>query len=298
MPNHAVDGEQKGHRRNNIGQEKQPVARRSTFRNTGPVRKKAAKRTYVAPALEKGLDILELLALEPGGLTKAEIARRLGRTSSEVFRMLVCLEARGYISRPKGDEFIHLTLRLFQMALEHPPAKRMITEALPIMREAARAINQSCHLAVVDDGQVVILAQVDSPASQGFYVRAGSTVELMEAGSGHVILAFQKPDNRTHIVDRWRERTRKKVPADLDDHLARICETGFEVRPSYVVEGVVDVSCPILDNFSQAIAAITVPYIGRASQRTSIETVQKHLRQVSEQITQAIGGRAVPMKMK
>jgi DNA-binding IclR family transcriptional regulator len=274
------------------------VAHGRTFSNTGPVRKKAAKRIYVAPALEKGLDILELLAVEPGGLTKAEIARRLGRTSSEIFRMLVCLEARGYISRPDGDEFIHLTLRLFQMALEHPPAKRMIAEALPIMREAARAINQSCHLAVIDDGQIVILAQVDSPASQGFYVRAGSTVELMEAGSGHVILAFQRPDSRTHIVERWRERTRKKVPADLYDHLARIRETGFEVRPSYVVEGVVDVSCPILDNFSQAIAAITVPYIGRTSHRTSIEMVQKHLRHATEQITQAIGGRAAHAKVK
>ena len=262
------------------------------------MRKKAAKRTYDAPALEKGLDILELLALEPGGLTKAEIARRLGRTSSEIFRMLVCLEARGYISRPGADELIQLTLRLFQMALEHPPAKRMISEALPIMREAARAINQSCHLAVIDDGQIVILAQVDSAASQGFYVRAGSTVELMEAGSGHVILAFQRPDICAHIVERWRERTRKRVPADLDDHLARIRKTGFEVRPSYVVEGVVDISCPILDNFSQAIAAITVPYIERTSQKTPIEMVQKHLRQASEQITQAIGGKAVPAKLK
>ena len=270
---------------------RRPVARDRSFGNTGSVKKKAAKPTYLAPALEKGLDILELLAIEPGGLTKAEIGRRLGRTSSEIFRMLVCLEGRGYISRPNGDESIHLTLRLFQMALEHPPAKRMIAEALPVMREATRAMNQSCHLAVIDDGQIVILAQADSPASQGFYVRAGSTVDLMEAGSGHVILAFQRPDSRAPIVDRWRERTKKKIPADLDDHLARIRDTGFEVRPSYVVEGVVDISCPILDNFSQAVAALTVPYIGRISHTTPIELVQKHLRRASEQITQAIGGR-------
>ena len=46
---------------------------------------------YTAPALEKGLDILELLASVSEALTHSEIASRLGRTLTEVFRMLVCL---------------------------------------------------------------------------------------------------------------------------------------------------------------------------------------------------------------
>src|SRR5215472_779303 len=50
---------------------------------------------YLAPALEKGLDILELFAREPTGLTKSDVARQLGRTMSEIFRMMSCLEDRG-----------------------------------------------------------------------------------------------------------------------------------------------------------------------------------------------------------
>jgi DNA-binding IclR family transcriptional regulator len=61
-------------------------------------------RRYPTPALEKGLDALELLASESEGLTKTEVARRLGRTVSEVFRMLVCLETRGYIARSGSDD--------------------------------------------------------------------------------------------------------------------------------------------------------------------------------------------------
>jgi IclR helix-turn-helix domain len=38
---------------------------------------KVASR-YPTPALEKGLDILELFAREPAGLTKSDVARRLG----------------------------------------------------------------------------------------------------------------------------------------------------------------------------------------------------------------------------
>src|ERR1700683_3908534 len=117
--------------------------------------KKAAPR-YPTPALEKGLDILELFAREPVGLTKSDVARKLGRTMSEIFRMMSCLEDRGYISQSEDGERFRLTLRLFELAQEHPPTKRMISEALPIMQQVAHEINQSCHLGVLEGGQVVI----------------------------------------------------------------------------------------------------------------------------------------------
>ena len=55
---------------------------------------------YSAPALEKGLDVLELLAAEPHGLNLQEISRRLKRTSNELFRMLDVLLRRGYDEGP------------------------------------------------------------------------------------------------------------------------------------------------------------------------------------------------------
>jgi hypothetical protein len=50
--------------------------------------KSAVRHDYSTPALEKGLDILELFASTPGGLTVSEAARMLNRTVSEIFRML------------------------------------------------------------------------------------------------------------------------------------------------------------------------------------------------------------------
>src|SRR5260370_16607052 len=109
-----------------------------------------AARRYPTPALEKGLDALELLAIESQGLTKTEVARRLGRTVSEVFRMLVCLETRGYIARSTGDEHYSLTLPLFKLAYQHPPIERLTTQAVPILRHITDQINQSCHWGEID----------------------------------------------------------------------------------------------------------------------------------------------------
>src|SRR5918912_2398166 len=86
-----------------------------------------------APALEKGLDLLEALAAEPGGLAQKALAQRVGRSVSEIFRMLGVLERRGYIVRDPMTGHYSLTLRLFELANRHPPTRRPQTAALPIM---------------------------------------------------------------------------------------------------------------------------------------------------------------------
>src|SRR6202021_1644752 len=142
---------------------------------------------YSAPALEKGLDVIELLAHKPTGLTKSQIARELNRTVSEIFRMLLCLERRGYIAQVEEERY-SLTLKMFKLVQEHPPTERLIVDALPVMHRLAHDTLQSCHLGVLEGGRVVILAQVNAPADLGFFVKLGSTVDLMEAGSGYAIL--------------------------------------------------------------------------------------------------------------
>ena len=89
---------------------------------------------YRAPALDKGLDILELLAGIDGALTQAEIAKRLQRSPNEFYRMLDRLVRRGYVTRLDGDHY-SLTLKLFGLAQLHAPVRRLVSYAMPLMRE-------------------------------------------------------------------------------------------------------------------------------------------------------------------
>ena len=251
--------------------------------------KSKAKRYYPTPALEKGLDILELFASTPGTLTVSEVSRCLNRTISEIFRMILCLEQRGYLAQSPNQEGYHLTLRLFRLAQEHPPTKRLVTEALPIMHWLAHELRQSCHLGIVDGGHVVILAQVDSPESTGFYVKMGSKVDLMHAATGHVILAHQNEDARERAIEEWRRETKKAKPADLGGHLAAIRSRGYERRASYEVAGVVNISFPVLNVQGQAIAGLTVPYVKRLEDKISIAEVVSALREASQKISKAMG---------
>jgi DNA-binding IclR family transcriptional regulator len=251
--------------------------------------KSGVKRDYPTPALEKGLDILELFASTPGGLTVSEVARKLNRTVSEIFRMLLCLEQRGYLSQSENRERYQLTLRLFRLAQEHPPTKRLVTEALPVMHSVAHELRQSCHLGVIDGGHVVIVAQVDTPESTGFYVKMGSKVELMHAATGHVILAYQTEDSRKRALEDWARETQRKKPADLDAHLAKIHRRGYERRASYQVTGVVNVSFPVLSANGNAVAGLTIPYVKRIEDKIGIPDVVRVMRDASQEISEALG---------
>ncbi|MDR5734928.1 IclR family transcriptional regulator [Caballeronia sp. LZ025] len=220
---------------------------------------------YRAPALDKGLDILELLSEQKSGLTRAEITKMLGRNASEMYRMLERLVARQYVVRsPEGDRY-SLGLKLYALAHRHPPTHRLIAEALPVMRRFADAAEQSVHLAVYDRGNLLVIAQVDGPGTWGISVRLGSRVGLIDTGSGRVMLAFQTDEQRAHMLA---EHTKVKGELAVDDAVLdaehrRIRDLGYWKKDSQQTFGVIDVAFPLLGPSGQAIAALTCPYMRR-----------------------------------
>ena len=155
---------------------------------------------YRAPALDKGLDIIELLAQQPQGLTRAEIVKEMDRSASEIYRMLERLVARQYVMRSASGDRYALSLKLFALAHVHPPLNRLVTQALPIMDAFARKAEQSCHMGVYDRGNVLITAQINGPGAWGMTIRLGAQVSLLDTASGHILLAFSDPDRAQSML--------------------------------------------------------------------------------------------------
>lgn len=216
---------------------------------------------YRAPALDKGLDILELLAAEEEGLSQAEIAKALGRTPNEHYRMLERLVRRGYVSRNASDRY-ELTLKLFGLAHFHRPICRLVAQATPLMRALATRTMQSNHLAVYDRAGVTVIAQMDAPGYWGLAIRVGARVDLFNTGSGHVLLAFRSSESRAMMIAEQEGLADEPAsPDDLEDRLAQIRERGYEVMPSVQTAGVYNLSAPVLAGDGSALAALTCPYI-------------------------------------
>jgi DNA-binding IclR family transcriptional regulator len=244
---------------------------------------------YRAPALDKGLDILELLATQPQGLTRAEIVKEMDRSANEIYRMLERLVARQYVMRSASGDRYALSLMLFALAHMHPPLNRLINLALPIMDEFARQAEQSCHMGVYDRGNVLITAQINSPRGWSFSVRQGARVGLLDTASGHVLLAFCD----TGSYQRMRaEHTPLdgEVPITEDVLAATLAEVraqGYLKRDSAQSYGVVDISYPILGPDNSALATLTCPYIRRIDRHVGpeLEQVRTYLQQAAQALS-------------
>ena len=246
---------------------------------------------YQAPALEKGLDILELLSDHPGGLTPTEVAQHLGRSIHELFRMLMCLQRRGYIAPGQQEDRYVLTLRMFELSHRFPPVKRLISEAMPEMLALTRMLDQSCHLTVLHNGRSLVAAQVDSPGDMGFSVRMGAQIDMLGSASGRVLLAFQPPPDRDRLLGGLHHAPFWKDAAALARHLQRVRTRGHEAMDSTQIRGLRAVSFPILNFTATAVASITVPYLDRldAPERPGLDQATRELGAAASRISQALG---------
>ncbi len=220
---------------------------------------------YRAPALDKGLDILELLARQPQGLTRAEIVKEIERSASEIYRMLERLVARQYVTRNASGDRYALSLKLFALANMHPPMSRLINQALPIMDDFSRKAEQSCHMGVYDRGNVLIAAQINSPRGWSFSVQRGARVGLLDTASGHLLLAYSDAATFERMMAEHLPLD-GEVPisrAQLISTLQVIRSHGYVERDSAQSYGVVDISYPIMGPDNTALATLTCPYIRR-----------------------------------
>lgn len=246
--------------------------------------------SYTAPALEKGLDILELLAGVDGGLTQAAIAQRLARSTAELFRMLSVLERRGYLTR-HSDATYRLSLRLFELAHQHPPLKRLLTAALPAMQELAQQSRQSAHLVIHFSRRILVVAQVDSPEPMGFAVRLGAHFPFRpDRASSRVLTAFQPRDVQEALIAELVAESPRGVPAArVRKELAAIAELGVYQAPSDTTAGVTDLCAPVFDHSEGAVAALTVPFLAQRDVKIALPAVRAALLATVARISAGLG---------
>lgn len=232
----------------------------------------APEDKYRAPALEKGLDILELLSKASQPLTIAMITQTLGRSTGELHRMFQVLERRGFIAQASHGAGYTATSKLFSLGIEQAPVKSILEVALPVMRDLATASQQSCHLALRIGGDIVIAARAETAGLIGFSVRIGYRQALPHTGSGAALYAFQT--ERTQKM--WEDSFAPPLDDDslkcFRDAAASTRKQGYAVHKSTVVPGITDLSAPILRG-DVATAALTVPFVEKYDLKVPQEAV-------------------------
>lgn len=265
---------------------------------------KKVSKSYSAPALDKGLDILELLSTSDNGLTQAEIATRLNKSINEIYRMLSTLRQREYITLDEETDVYNLSYKILNMTAKFEPVKTLMARSIPLMREISTKTNQSIHLAIYTRGKILIIAQEDSPSFFNYHMSVGATLDLLETSSGRVLLTFQTEKERKRRLERRKfymkiEKNNKVSSLDLKklenkyskNTIHKILKDRCEVVKSLQVKGVTNISVPIFDHTKSAIAALTIPFVDRIIKKDelSIKEVYNLLEIYGKKLSYAMG---------
>lgn len=246
-------------------------------------------RPYNAPALERGFDILQLLASGSPSLTISEIAQGLGRSMSEVFRIIIVMERQGWLNKDPGTDRYSVSYRLLDLAYRATPAQALATVAAPVMAELSGDCNQSCHLVIRAEARGLVIQRQENSGPAGFAMRAGVAIDIVTSCSGHVLLAYLSDAELRAVKERLSDAG--AAVDKIAERLALVRQRGFEMLPSARAAGVTDLSAPIFGFDGRVAAALTVPYLVMidGSQTVDLDQARELLMKATTSISDRLG---------
>ncbi|QEY14890.1 MULTISPECIES: IclR family transcriptional regulator [unclassified Cellvibrio] len=251
-----------------------------------------ATNKYAVPALDKGLDILEYLVTQELPKSQTEIAQGLGRNPNDIYRVLIGLEARGYLVRDELSGRYRLSLKLYNLSRSISPIDQMRQCALPYMEDLAVNIGQSCYLAMLYQSQTMIIVHARGHSPISLNMSEGSLFPTMTTTAGKVLLANSNPAVRDMILERdadYAKLSKNKRTALLNE-LEAIKQDGYLAAQSPFIEGATDFAALIGRPEGKVIAALAISPL-KSHWSTAIAQEELHTRVVTtaNKIAQQLG---------
>ncbi len=222
-------------------------------------------QTQPVKSADRTLDIFELLAAEPKGLTVSEMSQRLGLARSSTHGLVRTLHARGYLMQNGGRRF-HLGARLIQLGLNVVDRLELRAAARDPLERLVAATHDTALLVVPDRGDLLYVDKVLSDARDvRTDPRVSSRRPLQCSSLGKALLAALDDRAVEEIIERiglerateYSIMNRDALMRDLAGTRAR----GYSVDAQEALLGVWCVGAPVRDHTGRSIAAISLSTI-------------------------------------
>lgn len=248
-------------------------------------------KRYSAPALEKGLDILEFLANQAVPCSQTEIAESLERTPSEIYRMLSVLEQRGYVLKQAGTTSFSLSLKLFELGHLQSGISNLRKAIRYPMEQLANEIGEACHFSIQNGSDLIVMMERMPARRICLAVGEGTVLPLTKTASGLVQLT-QFDDTELQSILAGDENYQSLSKAKQQDYQKRITlarEQGHVIANSQVSPGVVDVAVPIGITNTDLCGSLAVSQLSADIQDPKIQTNLKAMQACAATIHQNLG---------
>jgi IclR family KDG regulon transcriptional repressor len=227
-----------------------------------PKANKSPQRDYSIQALQRGMKVLDTLLDARAPLSLEQICAYTGLPKSTAFRIIVNLLQGHYLVETEKGYWLGLKMLRFGALVEEK--LDLMQEAHPFLMQLRDQVNETIHLAVLDDDlRVVYVEKLSTQHAVGLMMsRIGITAPMHCTALGRAMAAF-RPDTeiyhwiRTHSLKPFTEATIIEEDAFLQE-LREIRSRGYAVDNGEFEVSVRCVAAPIRDRTGRVIAAVSI----------------------------------------
>lgn len=155
------------------------------------------------------------------------------------------------------------------------------------IKSVCKATLQSCHIALLNGEEIIIIHQQDPPLGTHYSVATGSRYPALETSSGAVMIAYSDHEVQQTFYDSLPSDKERKA---LKERLDNIIQLGHERMESQVVAGILNLSVPLFDYRNRVVGVATLPFLSQKyAQETSPEEALEMLKNACKTISCNLG---------
>ncbi len=240
------------------------------------------KNTGRVQAIERGCRILEFLSRGKQAYSIHDISSELGLPKPTIHRILSTLRHCGFVRQDELSKEYRLGFRLVELGQVVLDQIDLRKEAEPFLSQLASRVQETVHLVVLDQDEIVYLDKIEKFSNlKGLRMasRIGMRNYAHSCAVGKVLLAFLPDRARDEVFAQkgLPKLTRKTIVdgGELKKHLADVRTQGYAVDDEENEEGIRCVAAPVRNDRGEVIAAIS---ISGPSVRMTKEWIHRQLK--------------------
>ncbi|MCJ0762090.1 IclR family transcriptional regulator [Variovorax terrae] len=235
----------------------------------------------------RGLEVIRSFSAQAPQQTLTEVAARSGLTRAGARRILLTLQALGYVE--SDGRLFSLTPRILDLGFAYLSSMPIWNLAEPVMESLVQQVRESCSAAVLDGTDIVYVLRVPTHKIMSISLGVGSRLPAYCTSMGRVLLAaLPESELRERLAASRPAPLTRHTVTDADALLARIAQArrqGWCLVNQELEEGLISMAAPITGRGGRVVAALNIS--GQAN-RTSAKAMQEGMLPALLQAAQAI----------
>lgn len=249
----------------------------------------------IVPAVERALNILELLGENKEPLSFTQIGRELQISKPTLSRLLSNLKERDYIHHNTTTKRYELGLRTLHLGSSLLEKIELRQKAQPFLRELMEESGETVELGILDDDTLLFVDKWESSKSVRLFAKVGSRFsKLHSSAPGKVLLAYIPEEDfkrffRKGLV-KVTNHTITKM-GELREELKKIQRCGYGFDDQEVREGVRRFASPIFDHQGNLAGVVGIAGPAFRMPLKKKRVFGKMVMETAEKISESLGYR-------